>query len=265
MILTTIHGEGPVRAIALHGWFGDHRSFDAMLAGIDPGRFSIAVPDIRGYGSAHADDGPFDMATIARDVIALADRLGWDHFSVIGHSMGGKAALKAALLAPGRVERLIGVAPVWAGAAPFDVEVLGLFRAAADDVAARRAIIDLSTGHRLSPYWVATVADRSVRDSARRAFAAYLESWALEDFAAETATLTLPVLLVGGTEDQGVPESWLRATWLEALPHAELIMLPDCGHYPPDEAPLRLARHIDEFLGRVGGGRTSARARRPEI
>ncbi|WP_342251238.1 alpha/beta fold hydrolase [Sphingomonas sp. OTU376] len=243
-----IHGHGPTKAIAIHGWFNDHAAFDGLLPGIDPERFTIALPDLRGYGTQRGSGGPYDIATMAEDAIEAADALGWASFSVIGHSMGGKAALRVALDAPSRVERVIGVNPVWAGPAPFDPETFGFFRSAADDVGTRQAILDITTGERLPLVWLKTSAERSVAISDRDAFAAYLESWAGDDFAAGAAMIGCPVLVIGGAHDRGVPEDVIRATWLASLKDVRLVMLPEAGHYPMDECPLALARAIIGFL-----------------
>lgn len=243
-----IHGHGPIRAIAIHGWFNDHAAFEPLLPAIDPDRFTIALPDLRGYGSQRGSGGPYDVATMAEDAIEAADALGWERFSVIGHSMGGKAALRVTVAAPARVERIIGITPVWAGPAPFDSDTFAFFRGAAGDVGTRQAILDITTGERLPLVWLKTSAERSVAISDRDAFAAYLESWAGDDFATEAAGIDLPVLVIGGAHDRGVPEEVIRSTWLTALRQARIVVLPEAGHYPMDECPLILAREIIGFL-----------------
>ena len=46
--------------------------------------------DLRGYGGRKEVAGEFTMDEAAADAIALADELGWDRFSVVGHSMGAR-------------------------------------------------------------------------------------------------------------------------------------------------------------------------------
>lgn len=248
MIGHFVHGFGTSRAIAVHGWFNDSEAFTPLLPLLDPEEVSIAFMDCRGYGRSRAQTSPFDMATIAADAIALADRLGWDHFAMIGHSMGGKAALATALAAPSRVERICGITPVWAAPAPFDPETLGFFRSAAGSIEVRRAILDKTTGGRLPPLWSRRAAERSTEACTTEVFAGYLESWALDDFADEAATIRQPTLVIAGAHDAGVPEEWVRQSWLAALPQAELIVLPEAGHYPMDECPPILAATITNFL-----------------
>ena len=37
-------GDGPIKVVAIHGWFGDHRAFETMYADLDVKRFSYAFP-----------------------------------------------------------------------------------------------------------------------------------------------------------------------------------------------------------------------------
>ena len=124
-----------------------------MLAAIDPKRWSIVLPDMRGYGGSAAISGPFNMATVASDVLEIADYLGWERFSLIGHSMGGKVSLRTAVDAPTRIDRIVAVSPTWAGAVPFKAEQLAYFRSSVERIEARAAIIAQTTGNRLPQFW----------------------------------------------------------------------------------------------------------------
>ncbi len=241
-------GHGPVRVVMLHGWIGASAVFDPLLKALDPERFTLALMDQRGYGASKAMAGPFDIATIASDAARLADDLGWDRFSVVGHSMGGKAALRLACDLGERVERILAITPVWAGAAPFDADTLALFRGAAADLNFRAGIVSHTTGDRLSPAWVQAIIQASVEASDPDVFAAYFESWAFDDFADAAARLKLPVTVLVGAHDGGVTETGVRASWLAHLPQARLRILAETGHYPMQEAPPRLARIFDEEL-----------------
>src|SRR5258708_18146105 len=115
MIGHFIHGHGPERALVLHGWFGDWRVFEPMLPALDESRFTFAFMDYRGYGLSKTLDGPFDIPTIAGDAAALADRLEWETFNLVGHSIGGKAALPLAADRPRRGPGPVALTPVVGG------------------------------------------------------------------------------------------------------------------------------------------------------
>src|SRR5260370_39748831 len=88
-----------------------------------------------------------EMNSLPSETNALVDSLGWNEFAVVGHSMGGKAALLTTTLTK-RVTRLCGITPVWAAPAPFDAETLKFFRTAAEQVSVRQAIIHNTAGAR---------------------------------------------------------------------------------------------------------------------
>ena len=248
MIGHFIHGQGPTRALVLHGWLSDCRVFEAMLPALDPERFTLAFMDYRGYGASKALSGPFDIATIAQDAIALADHLGWPAFSVVGHSMGGKAALRLAANHPGRVLSILGIAPVWAGRVPFNSEEIAFFRGAARDVAARQTIASRTTGNRLPAAWARDLARRSAESSHVEAFAAYFESWSQDDFSAAVASLSVPTVAVIGARDPAITSELVARTWLAALPRATLTVLPESGHYPMLECPPMMAAVFESSL-----------------
>ncbi|GII77129.1 esterase [Sphaerisporangium rufum] len=241
-------GSGPHRVIALHGWFGDRRSFARIHPYLDTDAFTYAFPDYRGYGEARGVEGEHTLAEIARDVIALADKLGWDTFSLLGHSMGGTAMQRVMLDAPGRVRRLAGVSPVPASGVPFDEQGWALFSGAAADPGNRRAIIDFTTGNRLPGRWLDEMVATSLRVSDEYAFRAYLDAWAGTDFHAEIEGDPTPVLVVAGAHDPALSAEVMRGTWLNWYPNAELVVLADAGHYAMEETPLALVSAVERFL-----------------
>lgn len=102
--------HGPVDGtpvIALHGWLDNANSF-ARLAPHMQGLRILAL-DFAGHGlSEHRQGGSsYPHWEYARDVLQVAEQLGWARFSLIGHSMG---AIVAAQLAAALPERLVQLA-----------------------------------------------------------------------------------------------------------------------------------------------------------
>ncbi|KUL36899.1 alpha/beta hydrolase [Streptomyces sp. NRRL F-4489] len=241
-------GTGAHKVLVLHDWFGTSEGWGPFLDHLDPEEFSYAFLDYRGYGERRAVAGEFTLAEIAADALALADQLGWDTFSVVGHSMGGKAAQRVLAEAPARLRKLAGVTPVPAGAYPLDGDAYDLFHGAARSPANRRAILDLVTGHRACARWLDAMTARSVAASRPEAFAAYLADWTTQDFAAKVAGSTLPVKVFVGEHDLALTAEAMRNTWLAHYPRAELEILPNSGHYPMHEIPVAFATSLEAFL-----------------
>jgi pimeloyl-ACP methyl ester carboxylesterase len=98
-------GGRPV--IALHGWLDNAGSFD-LLAPLLTGCHLIAL-EAAGHGkSGHRSvDAGYGLWQEVGDVIEVADLLGWDRFSLLGHSRGGAVATLFAGTFPDRVDRLM--------------------------------------------------------------------------------------------------------------------------------------------------------------
>jgi pimeloyl-ACP methyl ester carboxylesterase len=97
-------GDFPV--VALHGWLDNAGSFD-LLAPLLHGCHVVAL-DCAGHGHSQnrSPDSGYNIWQDVRDVIGVADALGWSQFSILGHSRGAAIATLAAGTFPQRVVRL---------------------------------------------------------------------------------------------------------------------------------------------------------------
>ena len=245
-------GTGAHTVLVLHGWFGSSRSWQALLPHLDRDSFTYVFLDYRGYGDRRGETGQYSIAEAAGDVLAAADELGLDRFSLLGHSMGGSVMQRVYADAPDRVRALVGVSPVPASGVPFDEQSWQLFAGAADSPGNRRAIIDLTTGNRLTGTWLDAMVRHSLEHSDRDAFAAYLPAWAQTDFHTAIEGSDVPILVIAGRHDPALGEDTMRATFGAWYPNLELEIFPDAGHYAMDESPVALATRVERFLGRHG-------------
>jgi pimeloyl-ACP methyl ester carboxylesterase len=252
--VTTSHrllGSGERKVLALHGWFGSAAGWGSLPDHLDTGTYTWAFLDYRGYGGAKERPGEHTMEEISDDALALADELGWDSFDVVGHSMGGMAAQRILLDAPGRVRRVLGISPVPASGVPFDEQSWALFSGAPDSAQNRAAIIDLTTGNRLSRTFIGAVVQRSLDESTIEAFREYLTAWAKTDFAGKLqGNDDTPVKVIVGEHDPALSAEFMRQTWLQTYPNCELEVLSNAGHYAMFETPVALATSVEEYLGR---------------
>jgi len=92
--------------IALHGWLDNAATFSRLAPRLKGLR--IVALDLPGHG--HSDHRPigagYNIWDYAHDVLQVAEQLGWQRFSLLGHSMGAIVSVLLAGALPERVERL---------------------------------------------------------------------------------------------------------------------------------------------------------------
>ena len=250
-------GAGPPVAI-LHGLFGSARNW-ASIAQRLSARHRVVAFDLRNHGASPWAD-TMGYAEMATDVLnALADR-GVRRAALIGHSMGGKAAMTAALTAPDAVERLVvvDIAPV-----AYPLHHLDLVRAMRG--------LDLGAITRRGEADTALAA--AIPDAAERGFllqnlvlgdgpprwrlnlaAIERELPALVGFPAlpPGAVYAGPALFVAGARSGYLlPEHDPAIRRL--FPAAEIIRIADAGHWLHAEQPAAFLAAVQPFLAPMAG------------
>jgi pimeloyl-ACP methyl ester carboxylesterase len=244
-----IAGEGPP-LVLLHGLFGRGRNLASLARGLSASLRVITL-DLRNHGASPHAPG-MDYATLAADVLETLAALNATPASLLGHSMGGKAAMACALLAPAAVRRLLvaDIAPV-----PYAHHN----RAVAAAMQALALHPGMTRGQAATAL-AGAVPDPAIRDFLLQNFAPGAEpGWrigldAIADAIADiegwpTALDTLrydgPTLFVSGGRSGYVTPAG-RETALVAFPHAQFVNLADAGHWLHVDRPA-------EFLAVVRG------------
>lgn len=247
-------GSGALRVVVLNDWLCDTSTWDAARAYLDVARFTWAFADLRGYGRSRGRDGSFTVAEGASDVAALADALGWDRFSVVGHSMSSLVALHLAQRHADRIARVVVLTPPPpAGFGATDEQVAASRALALGDDATRAAALAQRFGDRLSPGWTAYKLARWRATSDPAAVAAYVAMFARDGLPDPTARISVPVLAVTGEEDVPPMRSAAVEEGLSKLcDRLRVVALEGSGHYPMQEMPPRLVAHVERFLVDAG-------------
>jgi len=94
--------------LALHGWLDNAGSF-ALLAPLLARRFRVIALDLPGHGHADhlAPGASYHYLDYVGVVLAAADALQLDRYTLLGHSLGAGVAALAAAALPERIERLL--------------------------------------------------------------------------------------------------------------------------------------------------------------
>jgi len=247
----TSYGNGPIRVLVLHDWFCDHSSWDAALPYLTPARFTYIFADLRGYGASREIEGSYTLEEAAGDVIALANKLGWTRFSLIGHSMSGLIVQRILQLAPDRIERMVAITPAPPAGMGLDQPTVDLFRsiALANDEE-RFSAVGPMWGTRLSETWTRYKLRRWRETATPVAVAKYVELWGCSDISQGARGIETPILIIAAAQDAPpFQASALEASMLPYYPNARMMSLVESGHYPMQEQPPLLTTTIERFMG----------------
>jgi pimeloyl-ACP methyl ester carboxylesterase len=263
-------GEGEPLVMA-HGWPQHWWQWRELIPPLAEHR-RVVCPDLRGFGWSEAPGGGYDPENFAADLVALLDTLGLERVGLVGHDWGGLAAFIVCMRHPERVSRLLtlNIVHPWSRA-PLSVALKHGWRSWYQVALAASGIVPGGfTARQIG------VIDRRIRASSARP-----ECWnggVLEEFTDQlrepqradataklyrdavlrltpamargryrSLRLTVPTLLVHGTQDFAIPPELLEGY----EPHADdmrVELVPDTGHYIVDERPELVLDRVLTFF-----------------
>jgi pimeloyl-ACP methyl ester carboxylesterase len=100
-------GSGGIPVLFVHSFGGSAAHWTSQLRHERRRRRAIAM-DLRAHGKSDAPiSGEYEIGSFANDIGAVADALGIERFVLVGHSLGGAAAIRHAAEHPDRVAGLV--------------------------------------------------------------------------------------------------------------------------------------------------------------
>jgi pimeloyl-ACP methyl ester carboxylesterase len=214
----------------------------------------VLAPDLRGYGLSDAGEEPYTMRLMAGDCLGLLEAVGVQEPVVLcGHSMGGYVAFEFCRQYPEWVGALILVSTRAAADSPEGRTGRDRMaeRAKADGVA---AVADDMLGKLFAPQnyesdeeLVAYVREMMESTSLNGMVGSLEAMKERPDSRALLAEIDVPVLIVCGEDDQLIPFSEAEEM-RDAMPNAELAIIPNAGHLPNLEQPLEFNELVWDFL-----------------
>lgn len=253
------HGTGrPV--VVLHGGLGlDHAYMRALDRLADVAE--LIYVDLRGNGRSPRPPAA-SIAAMADDVDALRAHLGFEQWSVVGHSYGSFIALTYAIRHPDRVAGLVAIGTSGAfdhaGAVVENVNKRGQPAAAAallavlgqpvrDDAQLAEVwpqILPLYF-HRWQPAYLDVIAGTRI---SAEGYNRGNELLATYDVRGELASIAAPTLVVSGDDDFITPVEVCGARVAAGIAGSRHAVIAGSGHYPFREAPAAFDAELRAFL-----------------
>lgn len=243
--------------VFLHAFPLHSAMWDAQRAAVGESARCIAF-DVRGLGQSRPADHAFMLEHIVDDLLAVLDALSVQRAVLCGLSMGGYVALRAVERAPERVSGLL-LADTQASS---DKDAAKLaraegLRALLSGGLARYADAQLerllsARTRKSQPQLIAALKQMITEGNAHGVAASLVALATRTDVTASLPRIAVPTRVIVGQDDAVTPESAARAL-SEAIPGADLHVLPGAGHLSNLEAPDAFNKLLLEHLSRVRG------------
>lgn len=220
-------------------------------------RHRLILVDNRDAGTSSEAAGPYGLADMASDALAVMDHLRIERFHVLGASMGGAMAQHLALLVPARVASLV-VASTWGRTDGFLASVFSGWRRLVATLPAAEFLAGQAPWAFTHRFFdappPALVAHQEARADAVpfKSVAAYqrqVDACLAHDVLGLLVLLRTPALVLVGEDDILTPARYGRAL-AAALPRGDVTMVPASGHACFLETPKPFAERVLRFLGK---------------
>ena len=228
--------------------------------------FTVIAPDLRGFGDSDKPESGYDKKTVAKDIHELVNQLGFTSIYLVGHDIGSTAAYAYAILYPDEVKKLVfldvpplGIGPQeWAPnlwhmqfhmtpelpEALLDGKIRTYLRWFYGDGWMHGTPKPLTISEDDMDEYVRTYSQPGAIKTWLAHYRAFPQD--MQDNAEFVKTkLNMPVLTIGGEETLG---DWAYKVMTVAAESVQGILMKNCGHWIPEEAPDELLHHLNTFF-----------------
>lgn len=251
-LFSNILGEGPEDLIIMHGLFGMSDNWQSL------GRkwsehFRVHLLDMRNHGrSPHSEDFSYDL--MSDDLLEYLDQHQIEEAHIIGHSMGGKVAMLFAVLHPERCRSMIiaDIAPK--AYPPHHMDVIEALEALDLSTISRRSEANEQFGSKLEPgvrqfllknlYW-------EEKDRLNWRFNLKVLSREIQKVGESlppNAYYDRPALFLRGGDSWYIKDEDIDEIQSH-YPQAELLTIPNAGHWLHAQQPELFFEAVSDFLG----------------
>lgn len=243
-------GTGPP-VLFVHGGLGNRAMWAPQVRAL-AGAYRCVAYDLRGHGETEGgeDVEAFTPMLLRDDLLALADALQLDRFSLVGLSVGGFVAQEVAIAASRRLDAVV-MADTWVvtGASEREKQVgralgpviEGALRAVGTGPLAYLAAGGMGSRSEEARELVRAATAGTSREAAIRVW----RGLGAHDTRDRLGAVTARTLVIAGDQDRNLPQAKLLASLVDG---AELLVLEDAGHITNLHQPERFTAALEAFL-----------------
>lgn len=238
-----IAGQG-FPLLILHGWNGSSDSWKKVIRFLEK-KFKIVCPDFPGFGKSDPPKEPWNLDNFTQWLKNFVDGLNLENFFLLGHSFGGRVAIKFSILYPEKVKKLILVSS--AGVTPkINLKTVIIFQLARIGNAffSAKPLLRFKEGARNFFYLFLKNKDYV---KAKGVMRETMKKILNEDLLPVLPQIRQETILIWGEKDKLVPVKYAKV-FQERIENSRMIILPKVGHSPHLECPFELFETLINFL-----------------
>lgn len=238
-----MHGEGePI--IFSHGCMSDCSVWNSQIEFFSK-KYKVITYDQRGHGISDKPKADYSIETLSNDLYSLIQELNLDKVIVVGHSMGGMAALTFTLNHPDKVSKLVLVGTsaktTFSGRILF-WNMLHIF----SYESFVRGMIDFQY-YEPSEQVKEKALERAMKTPKFAAYECFTEFMQNYDIRDRIYEIKVPTLIIVGEKDTATPVE-MSQDLNRGIKGSKLQIIPDCNHMVMIDKPKELNRIIEDFI-----------------
>lgn len=238
-----ITGSGSRTILLLHGWADTSKTFDSLIRQLDKqlGDTTFITVDLPGFGGTQPPQKPWGLIEYATFIQTFLKKINRQPSVIIGHSNGGAIALHALANNELTADHLVLLASAGVRQDSTKKRVL---RTAAKPAKIALALTPKTTQKRIkSKLYNAIGSDYLIAEHMQETF----KKVVAHDVRQEARNIGTPTLLIYGQTDTATPPSYGELL-ASIIPNAELIVLPESGHFIHQERVYEVTDAIEDFI-----------------
>jgi pimeloyl-ACP methyl ester carboxylesterase len=265
-IAYTKEGEGPTTLFFIHGLSSNADAWSRNIASLKANYTCVAI-DLPGFGKSSKIAAAYTPTYFAKISAKCIEKLQLKNVVVVGHSMGGQAAIKVALNFPKKIQKLILVAP--AGIEEFDSnQALMIKSVLTAELVSKTTDEQIDRNYQLNFFKLPIEAQKMISDRKKikqatdfqnycSAIAKSVEGMLDDPIHAQLKLVTIPTLIIFGQNDNLIPNKYFnpKLTTLlvgtkatEEIKNSSLQLIAESGHFVQFEKPSEVNEIISNWL-----------------
>jgi 3-oxoadipate enol-lactonase len=245
----TVTGPKDAPVLVLSNSLGSTFAMWNLQADVLADHFRLVRYDIRGHGGSPVPPGPYDLADLGADALALLDHLQIERAHFAGLSLGGMTGMWLGIHAPERIDRLVlmctsaqlGPPETWS-------ERAALVRAKGTGAVAPGGVERwLTAGYRSAHPEVAADLEAMIASIDPEGYAGACAAIETMDLTSDLGRITAPTLVIAGRQDPATPPEHAERI-VAGIPDARLHVLDPAAHLANVEQPDKSTKLIVEHL-----------------